>query len=186
MAKKLIASEKQQTENLYDKLKTEEVSMIILPKNQYNSKLLEVVKEAANENKSIAYVSVNKPEATLIKNFEEQGINKKKFLIIDCVSKGLKKKDGVSTIYLSSPRDLTRISIAVSEAVDRGVSLVFIDALSTFMLYEKGLSVVRFAHNLINKTRAENAKAILICLKGDVGSKLLDDLSMFVDGVIEL
>ena len=169
-------------------LKEKDIVMVILPKVKYSEKIIDVLKIVAEHNKSICYVSANKPEKTLVNLFDVNNIDLKKFLIIDCVTGSVAKKEekDMATVFISSPRNLTGLSIAVTEALDLGIGNVFVDALSTFMVYEKGLVVIRFAHSLISKIRASSSKGVFIVLKDDVSSVLLDDLSMFVDEVVEI
>lgn len=169
-------------------LKENDIVMITLPKANYSEKVMDIVKIIANLNKSICYVSVNRPEKTLVELFNENDIDRKKFLIIDCISSNVEKheKGEGTTIFIKSPANLTELSLAVVDAIDSGLEAVFIDSLSTFIVYVKELIVVKFAHNIISKMRVSEKKGIFIVLKSDISTILFDDLNMFVDSVVEV
>ena len=162
--------------------------MVILPKLTYSSIILALLRIISEQNESICYVSANKPEKTFTRILEVNDIDRKKFLIIDCAGvgdRGRQPGDGAETIFVDSPRDLTNVSIGVTDAINRGVENIVFDALSTFMIYGEGLVVVRFAHSLISKIRTSERKGVFIVLKDEISRILLDDLCMFIDAVID-
>lgn len=170
------------------------VVLFLMSKADYSNKIIELAGIVASENKSTCYVSVNKPASVLIKALGEANIDTKKFWFIDCIShsafgEGNETKKGQKDsliLYVSSPRNLTELSIDISGAVGNGMKSIFVDALSTFLIYEDGLVVIRFAHNVIAKLREYDCRGYFVVLKNDISSALLDDLSMFVDEVVEV
>ena len=169
------------------KLSESEIVLSVVPKNEYSQDLVRLIKIIAKQNNSVCYVSANKPMRAILKLFDKTGVDPKKFLIIDCITTGpLTEKRAGSTIFMRSPKNLTGLAITVGEAVDQGVENIFVDALSTFIIYTESPAVVRFAHSLITRLRVADKKGVFIIVKGDIGKGLLDDLSMFVDNVIEL
>jgi hypothetical protein len=165
-------------------LRENEIAIIVMPKTNYSENIMKLIKTISKISNSICYVSANKPEKTLIKMLNENDIDPKKFLIIDCISEREEHKKDKS-IFVKSPTNLTGVNLAIKEAIDLGIDSVFIDAISTFMIYEQGVIVVRFAHNIITKLREIEKKCIFIVMKEDINRALLDDLDMFVDVVCD-
>lgn len=175
---------------LEKKMKEESIVLLVLSKEGYSEKIAALAKIAAKQSRCICYVSVNKPADALAKMFVMQGIDAGKFRFIDCISRtafdNSVKKGNDRTIFISSPGNLTELSINVASAISEGASDVFVDALSTFLIYDEPLAVVKFAHNLITKLRECNGRGFFVVLKNEVSNALLDDLSMFSDSVVEV
>lgn len=176
---------------LEKKMKEESIVLLVLSKEGYSEKIAALAKIAAKQSRCVCYVSVNKPADALVKMFGMQGIDAGKFRFIDCISRtafdnSVNKVGGDRTIFISSPSNLTEISINVAAAISGGASDVFVDALSTFLIYDEPLAVVKFAHNLITKLRECNGRGFFVVLKNELSNALLDDLSMFSDSVVEV
>lgn len=165
-------------------LKEKDISIIILPKNDYSENVMKIARIMAKLNNLICYISANKPEKTLVKMMDQNSIDQKKFIIIDCITETAEQKKG-RTFYMKSPTNLTGVSLAVKEAVEMGAENFLFDAISTFMIYEQGIIVVRFAHNIITRLRESDKKCVFIVMEGDVNRVIIDDLDMFVDAVYE-
>jgi hypothetical protein len=88
--------------------------------------------------------------------------------------------------FVQSPGALTDISLAFSKAIgEKGCDNVLFDTISTLTIYKDIGEIIKFTQNLMTKARVSNVKSIYIALKED-SEELVKDLTMFVDGVIEL
>lgn len=177
--------------NVEMQLEGKDVVLLVLTKSEYSEKIVELARIVSGRNRGICYVSVNKPAKALSKAFAEQKIDTKNFRFIDCISRtafdnSVKKEGGDRTVFISSPGNLTELSINLSASISREIKDVFVDALSTFLIYAEGIAVIRFAHNLITRLRECGGRGYFVVLKNDISGALLDDLSMFSDGVIEV
>ncbi len=172
--------------NLEKELPHNEIVLVVLPKLEYVEKIMKLLKITIKQNKRLCYVSLNKPKKTLEKELEKYKINPKNLFIIDCVSKTAQQViQTKSTIFISSPKHLTELSIAVKKAIDLGADIFLIDSLSTLLIYEKETAVIKFTHYLISKLRATDRKAIFIIIASETSRALFEDLCMFVDAVVE-
>ncbi|MBS3087933.1 hypothetical protein J4226_05045 [Candidatus Pacearchaeota archaeon] len=173
---------------LEKKMANEGVLIIVVPKVGYAKRLVKIVKIVEKQNEKICYVSANKPRKSLIETFASEGIDRKRILVVDCIAGEFGEEGGVAgeTIFISTPKDLTRLSLVIGEVIKSDSDIVFVDSLSTFMLYNPGLTVVRFVHNLISKIRVLEKRGVFIVLKDDASSDLLNDLCLFVDDVVEI
>ena len=166
----------------------EDIVVVSVQSEKYSEKVMSILECLLKEEGNVGYISVNKPFETLIKNFSEHGLDYRRFHIIDCISATVKKLEkkkrfnGVS-YFTNSPKNLTEISLTVGEILD-DIKILFVDAISTLMVYEKETAVIRFAHDIINKLRLNNKKGIFIVLQDDDDQGLLDDLKMFADSAI--
>jgi hypothetical protein len=166
--------------SLTDDMKDKQIVLIVFPKAEYMSQLMEVIKTADAGSKKICYVSLNKPYSSII-------INLKANFFIDVLTSTVKAPEPVSSCeFVQSPGALTDISLAFSKAIgEKGCDNVLFDTISTLTIYKDIGEIIKFTQNLMTKARVSNVKSIYIALKED-SEELVKDLTMFVDGVIEL
>ncbi|AXG11872.1 DUF7504 family protein [Haloplanus rubicundus] len=111
--------------------------------------------------------------------------------VVDCVTKerGLGQvRETETTSYLSSPRDMTGLSIALSGLFQRyhrnGAPMRFgMHSLSTFLMYHNLQRVYRMVHVLSGQV--ESADAFGVFVVDSPTARELDMLSQLVDGVVE-
>jgi len=128
------------------------------------------------------YVTLNDPYDTIRPKAAPSTV------YIDCVTSTIKSpKTAEGVIYVSSPRALTEISIAITKAISgfKMDSLIF-DSISALLVYEKSVNALKFIHSAILVLRSADVKTVFVVLKEDVSEELMKDLSMFVDKVLEI
>ena len=161
-----------------------EIIMGIVSKREYSSKVLRIAKTCARQFRRTCYVSTNRSARALLDMWEKHGLEINKFVIVDCVGEEKEKKVAVKCV--SSPADLRGISLAVEDVVREEVQCLVFDSISTLMLYQKPLEVLRFAHIMVTRLRKHGVKGVLLTLKGDLNRQHLEEISMFVDAVVDL
>jgi archaellum biogenesis ATPase FlaH len=161
-----------------------DIIVFTIPNKNYTDNTLKIVSALSSIHKKICYVSLNRPYNTIIKNFQDIKIDVKKFLFIDCVTQ--KREEHPSVVCVSSPRALTELNIAISKVLSTKVDSTVFDSLSTLLIYEQSSTVIKFAHSVITMFRNAGSKGIFTCLKEDINSELIKDLSMFADKIVEL
>lgn len=135
------------------------------------------------------YITINKPFSTLADTFKRNGVDTNMIIFIDAVSHMHQSHipDAENCFYLRSPRDLSDISIAMTEAV-RAISqdekFVFFDSLNTLLVYSSQETVARFMHFLAGKMRNYQVDGIIICLRKDTDPGLISEVSQFCDATI--
>lgn len=174
--------------NVEKAIEENDIVLLLLPNQSYSEKIKDIAVIVSKTGKKICYVSVNKPFETLLKDFEKNRIDHKKFYIIDCVTKnvgGASPADNV--VCVSSPKALTEMNIAIKNVLETAkTEITMFDSLSTLLIYEDPHVVIRFVHSIVSMFRALKSKGILISLKDDIQSELIKDLNMFVDKVVEM
>jgi len=181
-------------ELMLDKIKVADSRVVLLEMdiNSYNKNIPEILRYLTNEkNMPGVYVSLNKPIVVLHDILEKKKVKTDMILFIDAISKmsdiGIKSHE--NCFYLRSPKDLSDISIAISEALNsikKKKKFVFFDSLNTFLLYSNENLVARFFHFVIGKIRIIGSNCFIISLKKGVNKKLLTELSQFCDEYITL
>jgi len=131
----------------------------------------------------ITYVTSTKPFSSQKAELEKEGIDISKYQFIDCVSKkaGLGKDEG-ETIFIDSPRSLTDIAIAISKIIKEGnVDLIFFDSVSSLLVYNTELSVVKFLHYLMVLFKGSKTKGVFVIMKNDLSRKVVREIELFAD-----
>jgi hypothetical protein len=144
-------------DKIKSKINSADIMIFLIPKNDYPQTIMKISKAAGAAFVKTCYVSMNKPFAVMAKEFEKNGVDKKKFIFIDCVGRDLGGGEGVISVTSS-----------------------------TLLIYEETSTVVKFSHSIISAMRSNGTKLIFTCLKDDAQTELIKDLSMFVDSITEL
>jgi hypothetical protein len=167
-------------------IKKNKILIFLIPKKEYSKYVTEIAQASYSMLKGICFVSLNKPYQTLSPVFKGKGIKLEKLVFIDAVSTGFKKESGgARVVAVSSPKALTELNIKIRKEIGKVSAIVF-DSLSTLLVYEQPSIVIKFSHSVISLLRKSKINGIFIMLKEDMDGELSKDLSMFVDGVVEL
>lgn len=175
-----------------DALGEERIVLVISKAKDYVKNNVEILKHLVNERGySGVYVEIARPYETVKKVLEEEGIDTKKLFFIDCITvvAGGKSKRTEDALFIGSPTNLTEISIAMSQAVPAlpgEKKFLFLDTLSTLLIYNKAVTVAKFAHFLTVKLREWKILGVLISLEKETDEKMISQLSQFADKVIYL
>lgn len=163
----------------------------LVPTNTYVQTNIEILKALVNEKKLPGiYITVNKPYTDIINFLRKNGINSSRIFFIDLVTKLTKEQPSRidNCLFMESPESLTDLSIALGEAVRsiKGNKFVFLDTLSTLLIYNKAETVTKFMHFLTSKLRGWDVQGIIISLTKETKPELQAELAQFCDKVIDL
>jgi KaiC/GvpD/RAD55 family RecA-like ATPase len=164
---------------------TNDIVVFLIPNNTFQEKVTTIAEASAKSFDSICYVSLNKPYQTLLSVFQKQGIDPHKIVFIDGVTAGFKQAGLQEVVFVSSPRALTEINIAINKVIQKDhIQHIIFDSISTLLAYEQPSTVIKFSHSVISSLRAAKIKGAFVGLVEDSKGELVKDLSMFVDKVI--
>lgn len=166
-------------------LKEGKIIVFVVSNKKYVERINDITLAVTKTNKSVIYVSLNKPYNVLIDTFLKKKIDVKKLSFIDSVSSKVSKPKDYKVSFVSSPKALTELSITMNEMLKSTDSMIF-DSLSTLLVYEDPSTVIKFAHSVISKIRTTNKEFVIISLSEDVDKSVLKDIGMFVDKVVTL
>jgi hypothetical protein len=169
------------------------VVLVSVSAEDYLKTNLEILKVLVNEDKLPGtYITVNKPYKTMRKVLENAGIKTDDLKFIDCITKsagGDIEPNDRSVIYLDSPQNLTGLGVAMGEAI-RSISesqkFLFLDSLSTLLLYHNSGTIAKFGHFLTGKMRVWNLRGVLMAVERESDPEFIDQLSQFCDAVVKL
>jgi KaiC/GvpD/RAD55 family RecA-like ATPase len=137
------------------------------------------------------YITINQPYRSLSKIFTENKIDLKNLFFIDCITKTIhgEPERTKKCLFISSPRGLTELGIAVSEVLESIKSknkFMFMDSLSTLLIYNSAGSIAKFSHFLMNKIRLSDVTGIFISIEKEMDKKLISQLCQFSDRTITI
>ncbi len=173
--------------DLKQELENKQIVLIVVSKAQYSDKLADIISAVEQVSNKVCYVCLNKPYNTVIKNLESSNHNPDKYFFIDVLTSTVKTPEPVDNCeFVQSPSALTDISLAFTRAEqEMNCNNFLFDAISTLAIHNDIGEIIKFTQNLMTKARVIGVKSVYIALKED-SKELVNDLTMFVDGVIEL
>ena len=137
------------------------------------------------------YVTLNKPFEAIKSFLQSKEVNINMLMFIDAVTKtaGGSTEKTDRCLFIGNPENLTDIAMAMDQAV-RAIPakerFLFFDSLSTLLVYNKPVMVVKFIHFLAGKMRVWKVKGIIISLMRESDKELIDQLMQFCDIKLEL
>jgi len=173
--------------NLAEEIKAKQIVLVVFQKAAYINRINEVVKAVDTVSSRICYVCLNKPYNNIIENLKANNLDVSKYFFIDVLTSSVKSPEPVDNCeFIQSPGALTDISLAFTKAEqEMNCNNFLFDAISTLKIYQDVGEIIKFTQNLMTKARVTNVRSVYITLKED-SEELVKDLSMFVDGVVEL
>ena len=147
---------------------------------------------AVNEaSMSGVYVTASRPYIYLTKAFQDKGINTENILFIDCVSAlaGEHADRKGNCVFVENPVSLESISTHLENLLsDIGPKkrFIFLDSLSTFLIYNTESSVAKFSHMLINKLRVIDTSGVFMSLEKEAPTETIQRLIQMCDKVIKI
>lgn len=168
--------------------------VLLIPNEHYPDALVEIARDLAERNKSICYISINKPSDSIKKTLKEEGIEENKFYFIDCISRTITHKEEElegkakeRTVFIDNPHSLTQLSLEVFNIIEREkIEGILFDCISTLLIYNEEKEVMRFVHHMMSKIKKTQTKVIYPYLKEDTDSKIVKEMGLFADKIIEM
>ncbi len=180
-------------DSLIKKLKAlddEGVLIVLAMPSVYQKVNLEVLSFLVNERgHECVYLALNKPHNKIIRLLEKNKIDPKKFFFIDSIYETVygQAPEVENTLFVSSPHGLTEMSISLNKAM-KALSgkkkFIFLDSISTLLVYNEPISVTRFAHFLVGRTLAAGMKGVFMSLQRESERSTINQIAQFVDSVV--
>jgi archaellum biogenesis ATPase FlaH len=170
----------------FNKILKFKVTCIVIYGGEFNETIIEIIRNI--QDKKICYITLNKGIDALLSSFEENKINIKNISILDCVSETVfSPKPEPNCTFISSPKALTELSLAINNCINSNSSIILIDSLSTLMIYHDAETINKFVHNLSNRARTGKDKHLIIFISDkDKNSEVFKKIEIIVDKVIEV
>ncbi len=168
------------------------IVMLVTPSSKYLEGNLAVLRLLmAPQDSAGIYVTFNRPYESLTYVLGKEKIDLERLYFLDLITQttGKRGERTENCIFLPSPRNLTELSIALTQLIERMEQtnrFIYMDSLSTMLIYNNSGTVAQFAHFLVSKMRLWKVGMVLVSLEKETDRKLIDDLSQFCDKVIKV
>lgn len=180
-------------EDVEKAIKKDDVILLMSGANSLESVKLELLEKYTQERPiSVIYVSITKPYDLITDQLDDRGVESDKIFFIDCMSKVKNSGNEVRSenCVFIDPRNLTNISIAISEAVkylpDEHDKLVVFDTLSALSVYNDDKPLEKFGQFLTSKIRNWGIKSVILTLEEEMNDGAVASISQFCDQTIHV
>jgi hypothetical protein len=174
-------------------LKPKSVVLFIIDAKKYHKVHPKVLRTIIEERCFAGiYITINKPYNTLIKYLKDNKINTKNIFFIDAISRvvggGIRMtKD---CLYIPSPTQLTDLAIAMTQALEsmkhKENKFIFLDSLSTLLIYNPFEVTAKFVHFIITRLRVFGLVGLIISIEKQIDERMLNILIEMCDKVVEV
>lgn len=177
--------------NAFNDLPEHWLLSFVLDTEEYLEKNMAILNEVLKQEDAVGvYVTLNRPYSVLTKILEKNNISTDKLYFIDCITKTLgTENEEKKCIFLENPQNLTNITIAIEEimsTIPSNNKSLFVDPLSTLLIYNRGETISKFLHFLTGKIRVLNLNGVLFSSKKELDPEFADQLEQFVDKTVDL
>jgi len=131
------------------------------------------------------YITLNKPSAVLQEMFERSGLAHGNLVYLDSITNTTEHRTE-SCQFLGRMRELTDLCIALAKMISEAkFQFVFVDSVSTLLIYNDPKSVARFCHTVTEKLRSLNLPAALVLVEMEEGKDVAAQLAQFCDAYVK-
>ena len=169
--------------------------MVTSPPEEYVDTIMAVLRNIVTPETVGVYISVNKPSFALTKEMEAKKIPTENIYFLDCASglMGKQAQEVGKTYILSGPTNLTELSITLSNLLSSDKlkgketnTVLFLDSVSTFLIYNDANVVARFLHTIAGRVRTHNIRGIFFSLHDDITKGAIASTVQFHDKVLRV
>lgn len=177
--------------NAFNDLPEHWLLLFVINAEDYLEKNMVILNEVLKQEDTVGvYVTLNRPYQVLTKILEKNNIDTDKLFFIDCITKTIEpENEEKKCLFLENPQNLTNITIAIEEIMSTIQSKnksLFVDPLSTLLIYNRTETVSKFLHFLTGKIRVLNLNGVLLSTEKDLDPEFADQLEQFVDKIVDL
>jgi KaiC/GvpD/RAD55 family RecA-like ATPase len=169
------------------------VSLVQVPSEKHMEVNVQALNVLVNElGYTCVYVSLVKPASELDKYYKAAGVDNNKLYFIDAISKmyGGEKVNTKRITYTSGPLDIDAITASLRDmlaSLGTGKKCVFLDSVSTVLLYNSLPRTLRFSQFLTTTLRSLGVTGVMVSIaKGQTTIKLVVELAKLCDEMINI
>ncbi len=135
-------------------------------------------------------LSASRPHKNLVNLYEQKGIDTKRILFLDCISKSqsMDLEEAGNVLYLESASDLTNISLAIKGSMEKikGNRFVFVDSITSMLIHNKPEIFARFIHGILTKMRINGVSGLLISLENETDKEIRAEIAQLCDRIVKI
>ncbi|MCX6699084.1 MAG: hypothetical protein NTV68_04020 [Methanomicrobiales archaeon] len=146
-----------------------------------------VISELTRNGYNVLIVSVTLPNIVVRRTYEAAEIDLAKIYVVDAVTRysdGPTVPNDPHCKYISNPGNLTDIGIAITEWIKPlpgEKKCLFVDDISTMLLYSPSITISKFIHFITNKLRLFDVAGVFLAVEKGLDPALFSQISTFTD-----
>ena len=160
--------------------------LYMLDPDAYFQRIAEIFKGKL-AGKNVIYITTNKTYGAMAELFNAEHVDMGTIFFIDCISQQINRKaaSAPNCVVLEGPKNVTQMGIAISKAMAsvQGEKVLFLDSLSTMLIYNDPGVVGRFSNFIMNKARMAGVDGCIMALSTDMDKKVVGFAQAFADKV---
>lgn len=175
-----------------DKLEGGDSFLVLSSASMLKENNIRLVQNIQDLQYQIIMVTFNQPSPILKRMYAKNNLSLETIIFIDAVSKyalGTLPEDIDRAVFINNPRNLTNLSVAISEMVKEfsgTKTCVVLDSISTMLIYLSSEDVSKFSHFITSKMAMLGMPCFLIAVENGMNPVLMTHLSTFTTDIIDL
>lgn len=173
-----------------EKLKEGDSFLVLSSASALKDNNIHLVKEIQRLGYQTIMITFNQPSPILKRTYVKNEISLDTIIFIDAVSKyalGTLPEDIDRAVFINNPRNLTTLSVAISEMLKEFAgtkTCVILDSISTMLIYLSSEDISKFTHFMTSKLAILGMPGFFIAVENGLNPVLMAHLSTFTDEVI--
>lgn len=163
----------------------------VLPHEGVMKRVIRDIRDVYREDlrNKICYITLNKPQTSLIESLIQDKANLNRFFIIDAITKSVVKdpKGPNNCVFVNSPIDFEELFSKVDEILNREeFGAVVFDSVCTLFSYGDQSDVLNFLRMLALRVSIADCEGIFVAIKPNIKPEILEQLNDVADKFVYL
>jgi hypothetical protein len=165
--------------------------LVISPPEKLKLYNIEIIRQLIIDKQSVLVVTTNQPYTTLVKNYENYGLDISRIWFVDAITKcalGRIPQEASNCRFVKNPANITDLGIVITDVLnsfpDQKPCILF-DSISTMLIYIPSINISKFFHFITNKLKLLNSPGIFLAADKSLDPLLMTQIVTFVDEVID-
>lgn len=165
--------------------------LVISPPEKLKLYNIEIIRQLIIDQQSVLVVTTSQPYTTLVKNYENYGLDISRIWFVDAITKcalGRIPQEASNCRFVKNPANITDLGIVITDVLnsfpDQKPCILF-DSISTMLIYIPSINISKFFHFITNKLKLLNSPGIFLAADKSLDPLLMTQIVTFVDEVID-
>jgi hypothetical protein len=165
--------------------------LVISPPEKLKLYNIEIIRQLIIDQQSVLVVTTSQPYSTLVKNYENYGLDISRIWFVDAITKcalGRIPQEAGNCRFVKNPANITDLGIVITDVLnsfpDQKPCILF-DSISTMLIYIPSINISKFFHFITNKLKLLNSPGIFLAADKSLDPLLMTQIVTFVDEVID-
>ena len=165
--------------------------LVISPPEKLKLYNIEIIRQLIIDKHSILVVTTNQPYTTLVKNYENYGLDISRIWFVDAITKsalGRIPQEASNCRFINNPANITDLGIVITDVLNKFPDqkpCILFDSISTMLIYISSINISKFIHFITNKLKILNSPGIFLAADKSLDPLLMTQIVTFVDEVID-